>query len=475
MGRLSNPERMKTFILVVLLGSIASVHAADIDLSDGGLNLQEEMRRRESASKGKGPKLDPKRIINESNSFLKEREPEMTAEEYALYERVMTMLATNPAFAIRLLEAMVDEKEKPSPAFEFILGNAYYSAGEVEKCETHYRSAVERFPTFLRAWNNLGVLYYSTDRFAEAVPCFSKAVVLGDKDPTTFGLLGYSLEQTGNVVSAEMSYMQALAGAPDNVDWKEGLLRIYIQGRQFGRAEPLVKTLISEDPRATRFWLAYSNILLAQERKLEAAAVLEAAMGAGVAGTDELILLGDLYAEQKLVPEALEIYTRVLEPSPSLGEGKLVHYAQVLIAGGKLDDAEKIARLLEGRRLTPEGRVAMLQTKADVLIARQKWTEARVELDTLLKLAPMNGRALLSIGRTHAAEEDWARATFAFEAAHRVPETTYRASLELANIELKLRHYDRAIEYLEKALSLQKTDGVQDYLARVRTLALQQN
>ena len=31
-------------------------------------------------------KLDPKRIINESSGLLKEREPEMSAEEYALYE-----------------------------------------------------------------------------------------------------------------------------------------------------------------------------------------------------------------------------------------------------------------------------------------------------------------------------------------------------------------------------------------------------
>ena len=54
----------------------------------------------------KSPALDPKRIINESSSFLKEREPEMTAEEYALYERVVTMLTTRPEFALKLLEAL---------------------------------------------------------------------------------------------------------------------------------------------------------------------------------------------------------------------------------------------------------------------------------------------------------------------------------------------------------------------------------
>ena len=110
------------------------------------------------------PKLDPKRIINESNGFLKEREPEMSAEEYALYEKVVEMISTQPDFALKLLEAMVNDKEPPSPAFEFILGNAYYAAGQTAKAEASYRSAVTRYPTFLRAWVDLGVLYYTAGK-----------------------------------------------------------------------------------------------------------------------------------------------------------------------------------------------------------------------------------------------------------------------------------------------------------------------
>ncbi len=454
--------------LILAAGAAATASGSELDRLVGSdvAVVREEVGRRQD----RAPKLDPKRIINESNAFLKEREPEMTAEEFALYEKVMTMLGTNPAFAIRLLEAMMDESEKPSPAFEFILGNAYYAAGEFESSERHYRGAVERFPTFLRAWNNLGVLYYSTERFAEAVPCFSRAIVLGDKDPTTYGLLGYCLEKENNIVSAEMAFMQALAGAPDNMDWKEGLLRIYTAGRQFGRAEPLVKSLIKENPQETRFWLAYSNILLAEERRLEAIAVLEAAVGVGVAGWEETALLGDLYAEQELVPEALAIYEKLLAVALPTGERKLLHYAQVLIGDGKIDRAEELVRRLEAVAVSDEARLGLLQAKADIRIARQEWAAAREELEHLLKRSPLNGRGLLTLGRTYAAEEDWPRATLAFEAAYRVPEATYRASLELANLELKNGRYERTIQYLEKALSLQKTAGVEDYLGRVRSL-----
>jgi tetratricopeptide (TPR) repeat protein len=417
------------------------------------------------------PKVDPKRIINESSSFLKEREPEMSEEEYALYQKVVTMLAANPAFAVNLLEAMSSEKEQPSPAFQFILGNAYYAAGENAKAEANYRKSVSRYPTFLRAWVNLGVLYYSTGRYADAVPCFSKAVVLGDRDSATFGLLGYCLQKGGDLVSAEMAYMQALSGDPANVDWKEGLLGICIDGKQFTRAESLVKNLIKERPSDARYWLAYSNILLSENRKVEATVILETAVGTGVAGVPELTLLGDLYADQNLVPEAAEIYHRVLVASPEIGGQKLLHYAQVLISAGRLQEAEGVLARIKSQGADAEA-VELIQTRADLFGAQRKWPEARRELDKVLKLEPLNGRALVSLGRAYAAEDNIPRATLAFEAAYHVPNSTYVASLELANIELKNRHYAKSVEYLQKALSIERTDAVEDFLTRVKTLVV---
>lgn len=416
-------------------------------------------------------KLDPKRIINESNSFLKEREPEMTEEEYALYEKVVSMMSANPSFAVKLLEAMgTNDKEPPSPAFQFILGNAYYAAGQLDKSESNYRSAVKRYPSFLRAWVNLGVLYYGSEKYADAIPCLSKAIVLGDRDSGTFGMLGYSLEKVGNFVPAEMAYMQALSGDPSSADWKEGLLRICIEGKQFARAESLVKNIIKERPTEVQFWLIYANILISEGRRLDATVLLESAEGMGVANTEELSLLGDLYADQGLVREAASAYGKVVAASPEAGEPKLLHFAEVLVSDGRLRDAETVLDAV-GKKLSPGGQVQYLQSKADILSAQKRWPEARRTLDSLLTLAPLNGRALMGLGRAYAAEGDVPRATFAFESATQVSSTAYAACLELANIEIKNRHYAHAVDYLEKALNLQRTDAVEDYLARVKTLA----
>ena len=419
------------------------------------------------------PEIEAAKTVNESNGFLKEREPEMTAEEYALYEKVVSMLENNSAFALKMLESMMGEKKAPSPAFEFILGNTYYAAGRNDQAERLYRRAIDRFPTFLRAWNNLGILYYTSGRYSEAITCFSRAVVLGDRDPKTLGLLGYCLEQSGDIVSAEMSYIQALAGDPSGASWKEGLLRIYIQGRQFGRAESLVRSLIKERPSDTRFWLAYANILVSDQRKLKAMALLEIVTQAELAGTQELSLLGDLYAEQGLHAEAIATYARLRDTDGALGEQRLLRLAQALAATGQRAEAQSALDSLHDR-MSDTGRVQAMQIRADLLAAGKDWPAARRTLEQLIALAPTNGRAWLAMGNALLAEEDLDRAQLAFESALRDEATAYRAHLQLANLGVKNRRYGRAVEHLQEALRLEDSTNVRDYLSRIQNLLIEE-
>jgi predicted Zn-dependent protease len=298
---------------IFFLGLAALLPARAADSGKGLQDFQDERMFGQSipnqrAKEAARPTPDARRIINQSSSFLKEREPEMTEEEGAIYEKLSGMLANNVDLAVKMLQGMVNEKVPPSPAFDFILGNAYYTSNQLDRAEELYRRAVKRYPSFLRAWNNLGIAYYTQNRFSEASPCFAKAVSLGDRDPVMLGLLGYSLEAQGDFVAAETAYLQAVAGDPENVDSKTGLLRIFVAGRQYARAEPVARFLLKAKPTEAHSWLDYAGILLAQGRKVEAMVVLEEADDSGVAGPDEWELLGDLLAEQSLAPEAVKAY-----------------------------------------------------------------------------------------------------------------------------------------------------------------------
>jgi tetratricopeptide (TPR) repeat protein len=417
--------------------------------------------------------LDADRLIAESSRLKNAPEPEMTESERAVYEKVAPILARRPAFALKLLKSAStssDPDAQPSPAFEFMLGNAYYSVDDFTEAEAKYRSAVERNPAFSRAWGNLGVLYHMQARYADAVPCFSRAVTLGNREAMTFGLLGNSLEKTGNTVSAEIAYMQALAAEPANVSWSEGLLRIYIAEKQPAKAETLVRTLLANHPGNPRYWAAYAHLLLSSGRKLEATALLDRMAALDLARETDLILLGDLYAEQRMTTEALARFAGVAASQPELVEKRLLQFAKTLGREQLWAAALTVLDALAQTPLTAQSRIACLESRAELEIARENPVEARRAFEALVAEAPAHGNAWIGLGRVYLAEAELAKAVAAFERACEIPESSFRASIELANLEFRNRNYERCLGHLDRALSIQRSPAVQNFRNQIGNL-----
>jgi tetratricopeptide (TPR) repeat protein len=414
-------------------------------------------------------KEDLNRIINESANFLKNREPEMTAGEYAIYEKVVAMINVEPEFAMQLLQGMFAGKERPSAAFEFVMGNALYNAGRRDEAEAHYRHAIELFPDYQRAWDNLGVLYYGAERYEEAVTAFGKAVSLGDATAETGGLLAYALQRTGNSVAAEMTYLRALSTAPENPDWIDGLCGLYIETRQFGRAEPLSRQLIKLQPSEPRHWQHLAGILLAQERPLEAIVVLESARGLQVANEEMLMQLGDLYAQQNLHAEAFALYRELLKRNPAVGAKRMVGAAMAALEEGRDAEAAELLAAAE-KEMPADQRGAFLEARAELAVVHKDWASARRDLEEALAGRPLHGPLLLRLGQVLKSSSSETAARQYLEAAARCPESGYSAHLELADLELQARHYRLCADQLEQALAIEKSPAIQDYLVKIKTL-----
>lgn len=417
-------------------------------------------------------KADLQRIINESAGFLKNREPEMTGTEYALYEKVVAMLEVQPEFAMQLLGSMIGGKEQPSPAFEFVLGNAHYNAGRMEDAEQHYNKAIRDYPDYLRAWANLGVLCYTQGRYAEAVQKLGRAVELGDTSAETLGLLAYSYHRTGAAVAAEMAYLRAISAAPNNTDWVEGLCGLYIEGGQYKRAESLAWQLVQLKPRDVHYWTQYSSTLLAQDRRGDALVALESARMLGLGDAELLLQLGDLCAHENFFAESAAAYAGAMQESPEVGAARLITYAQLL---GQQGRTERALAVLAGAEtgLPDKLRCDFLQAKSDLLAGQKRWAEARGCLESLLVLAPMRGGALLALGKVLEAEGDAAGAQQAYSSATQIADSCYEAHIQLAEMELRARHYAPCIEHLELALERERNPAVQEYLAKIKLLASQ--
>jgi tetratricopeptide (TPR) repeat protein len=410
------------------------------------------------------------RIINESAGFLKNREPEMTAGEYALYEKVVAMLAVQPEFAMQLLQGMMSGKERLSPAFEFVLGNAQYNAGHRDLAEAHYRRAVDQFPDYLRAWANLGVLYYGDERYDQAVTSFRRAVELGDSSSDTLGMLAYALQRAGNSVAAEMLYLRALSAAPDNPDWIDGLCGLYIESKQYPRAEPLARQLIKLQPHEPRYWQHYAGLLIAQDRRMEAVVVLESARAMQLASDDMLLQLGDLYAQQKFTAEALAVYRVALKSVPDAGAKRLIDMAQMLTDEGRPGPAAELLASVE-KTLPADARVPFLQARAELAVGRKDWPAARRDLEEAVALRPLHGPLLLRLGQVLKLSDSTIAAEQTLAAAARRPESAYQAHLELADLALRDRRFRPCIDHLEQALQLEHSPAIQQYLTKIKALA----
>ncbi len=415
------------------------------------------------------PDVDPYRIVNESMNFRKEREPDMTAAEFALYERISSMVETNPAFALQLLETMLGDDEEDSAAFDLALGNLYFAEDRIDEALARYTRAVEKYPAFLRGWVNIGMIHYQRENWADAANAFAKAVNLGDRDAQTFGLLAFSLRQTGNTLGAEMAFMQAMTANPSDTNWIGGLLELYFINGRHAQSESLVRELVRLDPGKAENWMLYASLLVTLQRPLEAATQLEIARQLGAVNADSLGLLGDLYVGLGLVEEAVTAYQAIPGGDNGLSTARLLGYARAMISAGKLAPARQVLATVPAN---PDWELAKPRhfARAELAVAENDWPAAAQAYADILQTEPLNPFALLGLGHAQVQSGDPARAVFTFEHALEVPDAEHRACLELANLALTDRHFGRAIQFLNRADRLQPSSDIRAQIARLNTL-----
>jgi tetratricopeptide (TPR) repeat protein len=184
---------------------------------------------------------------------------------------------------------------------------------------------------------------------------------------------------------------------------------------------------------------------------------------------DGLLLLGDLYANQHLLREAVEIYAQLADRVPEIGTGRLVVIARSLIQANDLDGAGAILERVDA--LDAAGQPEFMRLRASHFMARENWQKARQVLDDLLRLEPLDGDALLLLAACESRLGNSARAEFLLEQAIQVPEFAFRANVELANLALRQRRYGMGLTHLQKALNIERSSALLEHIERIKPLA----
>ena len=200
-----------------------------------------------------------KKAFNGSYRINGRIEPFVDTKERVLLVSVEDLMAKGDrAGALKKLKA--SSLIGTSAAVMFNAANFAFETGDLDDAKKYYLAAIKKFPTFMRAHQNLAYVYARESDYDKAFPSLLEVVKLGSQDGSVMGLLGYCYQQKENFTSALQAFKNAQLTEPENLEWKVGEAFCYDSLGEDTKALNLYETLVKEKPENTQYKLLLINL-----------------------------------------------------------------------------------------------------------------------------------------------------------------------------------------------------------------------
>ena len=414
-----------------------------------------------------------RRRLAESYAAEADLEPKLTQLEREQLQAAFNLIATDQVDA-----AIVALQPLCGPlvgaTYEFTLANLYFQQEKVDEALPYYRTAVDKYPKFRRAWKNLAIILVRKAEWKDAAQALTRVVELGGGDAVTYGLLGYAYSNLEVHMSAETAYRMANLLDPQTMDWKMGLARSFFKQKRYTDAAALFGNLIAENTERADLWMLQANAFIGLGQPMRAAENFEVVDRLGKSTPESLNTLGDIYVNEELFEAAVKHYVRALELNPTVKAERAIRAAKALAARGANSQAKPlVARVeeLRGKDISAEEKKDLLKLRARIALSEGAGEEEAKVLKEIVDLDPLDGDALLLLGQHAQRANDPVQAIFYYERA---------ASLESFEPDAKVRHaqllvsqgkYAEALPLLRRAQQLKPRENIQQYLEQVERAA----
>jgi tetratricopeptide (TPR) repeat protein len=402
-------------------------------------------------------------------------EPAVAPEERVELEKVLALMASpgGRKQAKILLYGTITPAH--GGVFDFTLGNLYFQEDNLEHAAHWYRRAIDKFPGFLRAQKNLGIVLVRLGRHEEAAAALARAVELGAHEGLVYGMLGYACGMLERDLPAESAYRQAILLQPATLDWQLGLARVLFRQRRYEEAAALCDELVRKDPGRIDYWLLEANAFLGLRQPLAAAANYEHLMRLGKLPPEAMNSLGDIYVNERLYDIAAAVYTNVLASAEEPDASRALRNAEVFAQRNAPGPARRILDALKARvggEMPAEAKKRALKLEARLAaLEGRPGAEQALALEAIVKEDPLDGEALIALGRHHAANGQLERGVFFFERAAGIEAFEAEASLRHGQILARAGRFAEALPLLRRAQDLNPRDTLARYIEQVERMA----
>ncbi len=402
-----------------------------------------------------------------------EIEPRVTPEEVEILEEIRPLMASDLPKAEDQLKSEIESD--CSAILDFTLGGIQFQQDKMGAALGNYQKAVAKFPSFRRAWRNIGLIHVRNGNYDNAITAFTRMIELGGGDAYSYGLLGFAYASKQDYQAAEAGFRNALLLQPENTEWRLGLTQCVFKQQKFEDAATLLDGLIERYPEKAEFWLLQAHTYLSMKQPLKAAEDLEAVNLLGKATVDSLHTLGDIYLAENLLDLAARAYRRAIDADREQPLARPLLAAEMLAARGALTQARQVAarvREVWGEQIEEADRRKLLKLEARLSMAEGAGSaETASILEEIVELDPLDGDALMLLGQHYLSQNEPDRAIFYYERAASLDAFEVNAKIRHAQVLVDMGRYEDALPLLRSAQEVKPRDDVSRYLEQVERIA----
>ncbi len=403
-------------------------------------------------------------------------EPKLNETEQEVFREIITVMETDRDAALQMLLSNITENS--SGALEFIIGSVYGEKGDIDNAMSFFKKAVEKYPAFLRAHRNLAIMMVQKAQFDEAIEHFVKAIDLGARDSTVFGLLGLCYVNGNKFISAETAYREAIVLDATVKDWQLGLAKSLLSQKKYQEAIAVLEEILIDEPENEIIWISQANAYLGLDDPETAVAIQEIVDRLGKSTADSLEFMGNIYMSRNLNELALKYYRKAIQKDPQRSVKTHVDTADILVGRGAFEEAAVLIndiRKTYGNRVDKDQDTRLLRMESHIAISEGKTDIFIPILEKLILNDPLDGDALMMLADHYTSldnNESYARADIYYERVAKIPAVEVKGLIAWARSYVAREQFGKAIPLLERANTLEPRDFITRYLEQVRKVHL---